>query len=74
MSIGNRLLPFEIKHTLPNWGLVDYRKEELEKEVVCFASVSFIAGKNKNDYQKKVSIIFNSFKRLLIRQGRYYGR
>jgi hypothetical protein len=33
MSIKNRLLPIEIKHTVPNWGLVDYRKEEVEKWV-----------------------------------------
>jgi len=26
----NRLLPIETKHTVLNWGLVDYRKESSE--------------------------------------------
>ena len=34
MSIKNRLLPIEIKHPLPNWGLVDFRKESSENGAV----------------------------------------
>ncbi|GEM_PF-772315 len=59
MSIKSRLLPIQIKHTLPNLGLVDFRKEFLEKggRITLLRVHSMIILKG-SDYWQKASLVW----------------
>ena len=50
----NRLLPIEIKHTLPNWGLVDYK--EVLNDFPFSNSLKQVDGKNWRLHLQKVRI------------------